>query len=431
MFRFAYRQWLTPIINNLDSLKLDRSTLCAASIVFLTLSFSSPAFSDQNGLERFRVRGFGTLAITKSGDDDLYYPYYLSKDSTFGDDTSWDESLLGLQLDASITESFEASVQLVFRDRFDDSLEEQIERAFVKYSNKGLLVRVGRLGLDVYMLSEYRSVGYAYPWAHAPLEFYGAFGMESYNGAEVGYTFQTERGYFQASIYGGETSQTSEFLGLVIELDYESLVGSTLSYSQDDWTVRAAVTKATFASDIAQISTLRDALDSSSFLWADATTISDDLDIVGTSVTYSSIGALYDDGDWLVQSELSYADIETEAFPTFYTGYLSLAHRFDSLTPFIVGGFIEPDDRSVTSDAPSGYVLEQLQSAVSSFYDMTFDQKSLSFGLRWDALNNMSLTAQWDRSWVEANGGGLWTFDSINTEAVTLDTYSLSCSFIF
>jgi hypothetical protein len=430
MRRGAAHRWLNSIIKVLKRIAVDQAVVCACAVTFLVLSFSTPVLSGEHEPDRFRVHGFGTLAITKSGNEDLNKPYYLSKNSGSDDDAYFDESLFGLQFDTSLSESFEASIQLVLRDRYDDDFEQHIERAFLKYSHNGLLVRAGRLGLDVYMLSEYRNVGYAYPWAHAPLDFYGAFGMDYFDGAEIGVTYQTDRGYVQASLYGGEATQPATMSGTKIQLDYESLFGTTLSYSQDNWMVRVALARSMFASDIESISLLRDTLDYYASYWTDAGAIADDLEIEGTSVTYSSIGGLYDSGDWVVQSELSYADIESDVFPTFYAGYLSIAHRFDSVMPFIVGGFVQPaGNREMRSEAPFG--LESLQDALSTIYGVTFDQKSLSFGVRWDVLNNMSLVAQWDRSWLEENGGGLWSFDSINTEAITLDTYSLSCSFIF
>ncbi|MGX9418820.1 hypothetical protein ACWU4D_15875 [Vibrio sp. WJH972] len=393
------------------------------------LSISTSVFSSELDLERFRVHGFGTVAITQSGNDEIYTPDYLSRDIST-DKVSWDESLFGLQLDSSITDSLEASVQLVFRNRYDDDLEENIERAFLKYSPNEFYARIGRLGLDVYMLSEYRNVGYAYPWAHASLEFYGAFGMDYYDGAEIGYRVPTDLGHLQVSLYGGSTTQTSEMAGYVVKLDYESLVGTTLRYSQDNWTLHAALANATLASDVDFINELRDALDQSSAFWNEADSISSDLEVDGTSVTYASLGGLYDNGDWVAQSELSYADTESKVFPTFYTGYLSVARRLESITPFILGGFVEPvDDRSISSNAP--VFLSSLQDAVSSIYSSTFDQKSLSVGASWDVVNNLSLTVQWDRTWVEPYGGELWNFDSVNTTSVTLDTYSLNCSFIF
>lgn len=59
---------------------------------------------------------------------------------------------------------------MVGRDRLDNTFENSVEWAFLKGRLfPKLIVRAGRLGVDVFMLSEYRNIGFAYPWVRPPV----------------------------------------------------------------------------------------------------------------------------------------------------------------------------------------------------------------------------------------------------------------------
>lgn len=390
------------------------------------------AHSIELGSDRLQFRGFGSIAMTHTGNDGLFFPFYLSNDTVTEDGTSFRESLLGLQLDGTLTDELEASIQAVLRDREDHSIDEHIERAFLKYSPDQWYLRGGRLGLDVYMLSEFVDVGFAYPWSHPSMEFYGPFGMDSYDGIELGYIFQLSNGQLEARIYGGQASQQVDQQGATTELDYRPLYGTTLIWTQDAWTWRLGLARNEIDGDIDSLGQLRDYLNAASPIWPEASEIAETLEIEGTPIGFYSLGAEYSAYPWVISSEISYTDIETEVFTTFYSGYLSVGYSTGPFTLFSVGGRIIPEDgRKILEDAPGGFGLEILQQGAQTVFDTSLDQSSLSLGVRWDIKPNTALKAQWDRTWVEEYGGGLWNSDEINTEPVTVDTFSLKLDFVF
>ena len=417
----------------------------AAVLLTLSTSFLPLAHAIDLGSDQLRLHGFGSLAVTHSGEDEIYFPYYLTKEEMDEAGTYFDESLLGLQLDATLTDSLEATTQVIVRNRKDDSLENYLERASIKYANGGFLARVGRIGMNLYTLSEYRDVGFAYTWAHPSMEFYGQFGMDYFDGAEVAYSFQLPAGTLQASVYGGQATQ--EFGGST-ELDYTDLLGSTLIWSHNSWVIRGGWFRGTIDGDLQSFANIRAGLQSavefsdsySVETWAEAEALIDDFEIDGTDINYTSLGVTYDAYPWLIESELSYTDLEAEALSGFFSGYISTGYSFDVVTLFAMAGFIEPaEERKVVSDvetlsgpyASYQEELEALQQGVQSAYNNRVDQNSLSLGMRVDVRQNMAIKLQWDHTWIDEYGNGLWYREKENEDKIEVDTLSLKLDFVF
>ena len=98
--------------------------------------------------------------------DPLYYG--LGKKVTFESD-----SLAGLQLNAPVTDNSEVVLQIVARGRATDQITDKYELnanwAYFNYHFKdNLTIKVGRVLMPVYLLSQYADVAYAYPWVKPP-----------------------------------------------------------------------------------------------------------------------------------------------------------------------------------------------------------------------------------------------------------------------
>ena len=108
----------------------------------------------------FKFSAFGTAGLLY---DDS--PFHMQRD--FGQPDTFRgskysllaDSLVGAQVDYNITGRFDATVQMVAKKRAQQTIEESLEWAFIRWRpTDELAVRAGRLGLDLYMLSDYRSV---------------------------------------------------------------------------------------------------------------------------------------------------------------------------------------------------------------------------------------------------------------------------------
>jgi hypothetical protein len=57
------------------------------------------------------------------------------------------------------------------------------------------------------------------------------------------------------------------------------------------------------------------------------------------------------------------------------------------------------------------------------------EQQTTSLGVRWDISPQVALKAQWDRTHVEVNGGGLWRTSTLSE--ATLNVVGVSLDFVF
>jgi len=399
----------------------------------LLLAFSTATMAS-SFLENAGFSGFGTVGLVRGGNEVLGYRRDMSGDGVF--DNGWamnPDSLLGLQIDVPLAGKFDAAVQLVAKDRPDNTLDESLEWAYLRYRpTPELMLRGGRLGLDLFMLSEYRNLGFSYLWVRPPVEFYGMFPYYHYDGADIAYATALGEGVLRARLFAGTTQGTIVFSSSDVEVDIDSYVGATLGWEFDRWQARLSFATLNQSSSNPGIKQLGTTLRQVAGLWPEAVAIADDLEAKGSRVYYYSAGFAYDPKPWTVQSEISYIDSGyNNIFRPVWSAYLSLGRRFGPVTVYGLGALIEnPDGRVQVPSAP--FPLAELQQQAQAAYDLSFiKQHSLSLGMRWDIRHDLALKMQWDRTWVDDYGGLLWLQKQPLTDGETLDTFSINLNFLF
>jgi hypothetical protein len=180
--------------------------------------------------EKVRFSGFGTVGLLRGGNEVLGYRRDLSQDGVFDNDWSHEtDTLLGLQFDLNLTQALDAAMQLVAKERPSNTLGESLEWAFLRYQpTPELTLRGGRLGLDLFMLSEYRNLGFSYLWARPPLEYYGPASYNHFDGADIDYTIDLGDGLLSARLFAGSTEGTFVSPSMVMNIKSKPLVGATL-----------------------------------------------------------------------------------------------------------------------------------------------------------------------------------------------------------
>lgn len=402
---------------------------------FLSLLLAIPtATMAVSFLEDVGFSGFATVGLLRGGDEVLGYRRDFSRDGVF--DNDWrmkPDSLLGLQVDVSLTGKLDAAAQLVAKDRPNNTLDESLEWAFLRYRPiPGLTLRGGRLGLDLFMLSEYRNLGFSYLWARPPVEFYGMFPYYHYDGADITYATALGEGVFRARLFSGSTQATILFSSSDVDIDIDSYVGAMLGWEFDRWQARLSFASLNQDSSSPGAGQLGAILRQAAGLWPEAEAIADDLETKGSRVYYYSAGFIYDPKPWTVQSEISYIDSGyNNVFGSLWSAYLSLGRRFGPVTVYGLGAQVEnTDDRVQVPAAPPP--LAELQQQVQTVYDLSFiKQRSLSLGMRWDIRYDLALKMQWDHTWVDDYGGLLWQQKRPLTDGETLDTLSINLNFVF
>jgi hypothetical protein len=385
---------------------------------------------------RFKLSGFGTLGVVKGGDEELGFQSNLTRGNNPVFDGDWSvkqDTLLGLQLDARITNNLKGAVQMVVRDRLENSLEDSLEWAFLSYRlTPNTTIRGGRMGVDLFMLSEYRNVGFSYLWARPPIEFYGLIAFDSFDGMDITHTMPVWDGDLSLKLFGGASNNNPMVNSAGdYSLDLSPIYGASVLWENNRWLARLNFATAEMETSNSPLEPLFNYLDLASQTgWSEASTISDNLELAGQSTYYYSAGFSYNNTPWQIQSEISFIDAEYDFFLPFINTYISVGRQFGPVTPYCLVALIkDTEDPNTINSAPPQW--SDLQTAVQTVEESTkLDQKSLSFGFRWDIRYDLALKMQWDRHWVK-HGSSLWYHQTGVEEDRTLDTFSLNLNFVF
>jgi hypothetical protein len=387
--------------------------------------------------EHFELSVFGTLGVVRGGDDQLTFRRDWSSPGVTPHEWEWKaDSLLGLQLDARLTENLEAAAQIVLKDRVDDQLEKSLEMAFLRYRlTPSLTLRGGRVGVDMFMLSEFRNIGFAYLWARPVNEFYNPVAFAYTDGADVSYSRYIGEGVLQTRIFGGKMDNVLT-LGLgEVELGLAPVWGVNLSYEWRGWKTRLSYADTKIRDNIEPVMELRNALGNvDPALWPGVDERAALLESEGDHVRYYSVGLSYDSSTWTVLAEACHIDSEFHGFRSLSSGYASVGRHIGPVTLYTVYALAKTQEDAISVPEPQvpAPALMQLHAAAEDYFQRNLiDQRTLSFGARWDIWANWALKIQWDHAWVDAFGGGLWMQQSILYEDREIDIFSANLNFAF
>lgn len=381
-----------------------------------------------------RFSGFATLGIALSDNQDLVFRRDVTKDDgAYEHSGSWkSDSLLGLQWQGNWSPEWGTMVQLVAKDRFDNSLANSIEWAFVRYRPvDGLDLRLGRLGADVFMLSEYRQVGYAIPWVRPPHDLYGLASLYHFDGADI--TKRIELGNAALNIkafYGNSDEEypTGFNNDQGIEVGFD-LYGASTSLEWNYWKLRYTYAKVKVKTDHAK--PLRDGLAQVTMMWPPASLYLSELETLNKSFDYNQIGVNYDNNDWWFQGEFLQLGSDLALVASGKHAYASLGKRFGDVSIYGLTGYAEPDHPPVYVPYPAIALPEPYQSQLDYLVIATertlngvrIKQRSYGLGARWDFTAKMALKLQVEQFEVDKTGTNLWLrVDS--TKAITQDQKS-------
>ena len=405
-------------------------TLAAILLFGLTVSVRAET-------PRWSIKGFGSAAITGTDTGALGFRRDISQDRGARRGGAFEpDSRLGLQLDLDFSETWQAGAQWVARSHPGDFVEQNLDWAYLRWRPwPDLDIRLGRLGFDVFMLSEYRNVGYAYPWIRPPHEFYGGLPSYHFDGADIAKKFSVGEGFVTAKIFGGHSfyqvpaalSETYDAASL--------LAGGSLVYERGNWRARIGYVHTETLRGL-PLEPLMNALQDPAVtnFWPGASSLLGPMRVEGSQVQYSSIGLGYDDGTWLAQLEAAYVDSDLAFYPSGANGYLSVGRRIGPVTLFSLLGIAETVHEPVRIAPPLVAVpaLLQFRDGMEQILNGNgIDEKSVSLGLRWDLHENVALKAQWSHYWLGQNGAQLWVEPFFGRTPAEVNQWSLGLDFVF
>jgi hypothetical protein len=343
----------------------------------------------------FDFSGFGTAGFAYA---DTNKAEFTRDAQPRGVDSSGDvglDSLLGVQGTAHLTSDISATAQVMFRRSTNPSFSLDVTLAFLKDQiTQDLAVRVGRLQLPTFMISEYRQVGFANTFIRPPLEVYGQSPLDYVDGADAQYTHSFGPIEIAAgALYGradltvsGAVVTVKRFTGGNISATWGPL---TLHYNR----VTEHLTLVTAADPLIA------AVGEAGF-----TALANQLSTVDKPSGITDYGLSLDWHNFLLQGEIA------ESHVGGYIGasrgkYLLAGYRIHKFTPYVSYAVRNPISPTSDSTIPQVGPLVPLALGVDALL-AKYSQHTESFGVRWDFHDSMDLKLQVDH--VSPQGPGLF-----------------------
>lgn len=315
-------------------------------------------------------------------------------------------SIVGLQVDYKMTDSTGVGVQMTARGY--QNWEPEFMWAYVKHQfDNGLSVRAGRLGVPLFMYADFLEVGYAQPWVRPPTEVYDVVPAKSFTGIDMVYNWDIDWATLRFQLFWGEIDSNVRDNGLG-SLTIPNFVGMNASIFYEDFTIRGVYAQASNVN-------LASSTDGTS-TYAPGNGLSVTVDHVFGN--FSGISASYDDGDYMVITELVRTRDKYSEFPNTDAGYLTLGYHIDDVTPYATIA----RSRTTDNDIRTGVTAALISSARTSY----------SLGARWDVLLGVALKADvtYVSNFGDTNGGLLGKFSGATTaDSVVVYTVSVDASF--
>ncbi|WP_179958115.1 porin [Chitinimonas arctica] len=401
------------------------------------LGLSASPLADDSA---FSFSGFGTVGVVRSNTDDAQYRNNFRQPDGADKSASLKvDSKLGLQLSGKLSPAFSLTAQLLAQQNDEDKFTPELEWAFGKYAvTSDLSLRLGRIGMPVFLISDFRNVGYANTWVRPPVEVYAQVPLATFDGVDFVWSKAIGDNTLTLQPYAGSTK-----FDLVGNLKGKGkrLMGVNATYEVGSLLLRAGYVKTRFYLEGADTARLFGGMRQVGAVLPGWTAAANDMEAKDKAASFAGIGATWDDGKLVLQGEYTQRRTKTYVEDT-DAWYGTAGYRFGNLTPYIsyattktkhndvADRLFAPPPQASCAVAPTQPIC--IKGAAMSAMSGA-DQHTTSLGVRWNAYKNIALKAQFDRVRADA-GKDNWFNTPVGKPGVagkSVNVYSLAADFIF
>jgi len=338
--------------------------------------------------------GYGTVGSSFTSNRN--YSYHHDSTEYIGSSDDFDiglDSRIGLQAVVDFGSKFSVTVQEVARERRDKYIEPDTEWFYAQYTpDSDWTLRLGRVALGTFLLSDSRLVGYADAWFHAPNEVYASEPFQYVDGAQV--LWHKRLGEFGVTLQSsyGTSAADEKALGVTLHTTADNVFNASASLEFGSFLLRAAQTQ---------------------LVYPNVVPVSADYSLnFNSHDKLTSLGFQYDNGSALMLSEWtnraeSLVPIVNLPILRGQAWYVAGGWRFGKLTPLLMLANSKPDQSLAT---PAG----------------SFTSESAT--LRYDVAHNVALKAEVTR----AAAGNFWYWTtSVPAEKGYVEVFALGADFVF
>ncbi|MFT7280207.1 MULTISPECIES: hypothetical protein [Pseudoalteromonas] len=392
------------------------------AIAILAISAASKTYANDIDVQ---FSGFASLTLSYTDDSDIGFASSYSNVNESGFSATRD-SILGGQANISLSKNWDSVFQVVIQDHAFKSFDNFLELAFVRYRpTRHWAIRAGRLNSDLYLLSEYPYVGYAYLWVRPPHSYYSFANIAgNFDGVDVEYSKAINDGFLRLKLAYGSTTAKLQAYNDDFFIDFDNLTTLSATYSLDAWTMRFSLSRSNFGdyklTALDEFITALDLVPQS--VWPQAQSISNKFNTKGNSIEYAAFGVTYDNNNWLIQSELGISESDWIIAPSVFSTYISAGYRVDDAIFYT--GFTAAKNRHDVVEVNSpifppgtpeqfSVPIQQLAVATQSSVQITnVHQHSINVGVKWHFSDRLVFKAQLDRFDIKPQGAGLWSLSN-------------------
>jgi hypothetical protein len=395
-----------------------RTPFALSAIILVPLLWypaASGAAAEDLGASMFSFSGFGTLGVVHSSEGGADFTASSLQPNGAGYTHSWSpdvDSRLGAQVTAHFTPQLSAMLQVISEQRYDKTYRPFVEWANITYQpTPEFSVRIGRIVLPTFLISDSRKVGYANHWVRPPVELYGLSPIFDNDGADATYTMQmgdvvnTLLGTFGHPHFRAPAGGVSEVRQLWA-------IADTVKYRSLTLHIAYQATSYNYSSVDLVFDAYRE-------FGPQGIALADKYDLESKRAQVITAGAMYDPGKWFVTGEWAERNLHSGIGES-TAWYLSGGYRLAKFTPYLTYAERKSESRTFdpgldVSALPPDLVgpATGLNTALNAILAMAAVQNTISVGSRWDVTKNIDLKLQYDH--IDLGAGSTGTLINIQS----------------
>jgi len=381
-----------------------KKQLLVAAVLAATAAMQARAGVMDDG--DLSISGFGTLGVAKSNTDQAQFARYnqaegVADKARIGLDTN-----LGLQATYKINDWLSGTAQVLTRKNTSTSFTSDLTWAFLKARiNDETSVRVGRVVMPIFLISDYQNVGYANNMMRPPIEMYAQAPIENVDGVDINFQRAFGDFNFTTQAFVG-TSRGKLFIptgGGSVATYRAPAVGASASGEYGPFVVRVSHARADLNSDdITPINSLSSTLKTVGFAQ-----LASDISLVqGKKIAFTAIGATMDWNNIVAQAEYAQRRAKEAVYiPDTNAWYAMVGYRVGKFLPYYSHASYRDAGHSVT--LPGNFPKTGVLAATVANVLASAEQTSDLIGVRWDFAKSVALKVQVDRVKPGAKSGAL------------------------
>jgi hypothetical protein len=398
-------------------------TICRAIAALSTAGLALQA-SAQEGGPTVTISGFGTAALTRSDTDEAEFARPNQASGVKKDFRTGVDSNFGVQATVKVNDWLSFTGQGLARKDAQDDWGAEAAWAFAKFkATDELSVRVGRMGAPIYMISDFRNVGYANTMLRPPAEVYRQVTLDSFDGADL--LYQHSFGDTSLSVQFGAGRANKDLTTGKIE--FRKMLMLHVVAENGPFTLRFGRAQAHFTlKDNPRLNGLVTTLRT-----VGLAPVADMMPLDDVKGTFTSVGGTMDWKNVVLQAEYAQRRTDTILVQDTNSWYAMAGYRFGKFLPYYYHGNITQKSPRNVAGLPNIGPLAPIAAAINGRDGVAKAalQSSDAIGVRWDFYKSLALKVQIDR--IKPKDGSGAFLNPTPTFTGPVKVYAVALDFVF